>query len=132
MRNWILRWIASILALLAIVGAYSLTTPVPSARGIWVESLTAVGIAVIVLGLVNSVIRPVILFFAMPINCLTFGLFGFVLNVLLFLMVGNLGFGFHVVHPIHALIGSVAMGVLSGVINSILSDTGETKQDPYK
>jgi len=127
MRNWILNWVASTLALLAIVGAYNLISP--SHRGIYVDSATAVIIAVVVLGLVNSIIKPIILFFAMPINCLTFGLFGFVLNVLLFLMVGNLGFGFHVRSPIDALIGSVAMGILSGILNSILTDSGDKRRD---
>jgi putative membrane protein len=127
MRNWILRWVASTVALLAIIGAYNVVTP--SHRGIYVDSATAVVIAVVLLGLVNSIIKPIILFFAMPINCLTFGLFGFVLNVLLFLMVGNLGFGFHVRSPIDALIGSVAMGILSGVLNSVLADSGDHRRD---
>jgi putative membrane protein len=127
MRNWLISWVASTLALLAIVGAYNVVTP--DHRGIYVDSPTAVIIAVVVLGLVNSIIRPIILFFAMPINCLTFGLFGFVLNVLLFLMVGNLGLGFHVRTVFDALIGSVAMGILSGVINSMLSARAHRERD---
>ena len=83
MKNWIMRWVASAVALLLIVLAYwevvepgakhfnTSTTP-----GIWVDSASAIVMAVLALGLANSVIRPIILFFAMPINCLTFGLFG--------------------------------------------------------
>jgi len=44
-------------------------------------------------------------------------------------MVGNLGFGFHVSTPLDALIGSVAMGVLSGAINFFLTDKGEKRRD---
>ena len=128
MKNWILRWVASILSLLAIVGAYWVMRPSTGHPGIWVESPTAIIIAVVALGLANSVVRPIIMLFAWPINCLTFGLFSFVLNVLLFLMVGNLGLGFHVNGAIDALIGSVAMGFLSGTINFLLKDKGEKKK----
>src|SRR4051812_3856053 len=127
MKNWILRWVASILALLLIVGAYSVVKG-PHGPGIFVDTPTAIVIAVVALGLANSVIRPIIMLFAWPINCLTFGLFSFVLNVLLFLMVGNLGFGFHVSSPLDALVGSVAMGALSGMINFFLTDSGEKRK----
>ncbi len=128
MKNWLLRWIGSTLALLSIVGAYAVVKG-PKGPGIYVDSPTAIVIAVVALGLANSVIRPIIMMFAWPINCLTFGLFSFVLNILLFLMVGNLGFGFKVSSPLDALIGSVAMGVLSGTVNFFLSDKGEKRKD---
>lgn len=123
MRNWLMRWVASTLALLVIIGAYSIVHT-PNGPGISVDTPVAFGFAVVALGLANSVIRPIIMLFAWPINCLTFGLFSFALNVLLFLAVGNLNFGFHVKTPLDALIGSVAMGVLSGMINLFLTDGG--------
>lgn len=138
MKNWILRWVASVLALLFIVLGYwvwltsaSNGKPVhfgPETQGIWVETPLAILIAVFALGLANSVIRPIILFFAWPINCVTFGLFSFALNVLLFLLVGNIGLGFHVNGILHALIGSVAMGFLSGFINFLLKDKNEGRR----
>ena len=128
MKNWLMRWIANIMALLFVVYGYWAAKGSARHPGIYVDSITAIVIAVVALGLANSVVRPIILFFAWPINCLTFGLFSFVLNVLLFLMVGNLGFGFHVTTPLHALIGSLAMGVLSGAINFFLTDRGEKRK----
>ena len=128
MKNWLMRWVASILALMLIVGGYSLAKDPSGHPGIHVNSPAAVMIAVVALGLANSIIRPIILFFAWPINCLTFGLFSFLLNVLLFLIVGNLHFGFYVTSPLHALIGSVAMGILSGLINFFLKGNGENRK----
>lgn len=117
MKNWVVRWIASALALFIVASV------VP---GIKVDSLGTLLIAVVVLGLVNSCIRPLIMFFVWPINCLTFGLLGFAINVLLFWFVGsNLVKGFHVEGPYAALIGSVAMGFLSGLFNMILKDKGD-------
>ncbi len=117
MKNWVLRWIASALALFIVANV------VP---GIRVDSLPTLLIAVVVLGLVNSFIRPLIMFFAWPINCLTFGLLGFAINVFLFWFVGsNMVKGFHVEGIYAALIGSVAMGFLSGLFNMLLKDKGD-------
>jgi putative membrane protein len=117
MKNWIVRWIASGLALLVV------THVVP---GISVKDPVTLIVAVLVLGLVNSLIRPIIMFFVWPINCLTFGLLGFLINVLLFQLVGSsLVPGFHVKGFVPALIGSVAMGILSGVFNFFLKDRGD-------
>lgn len=117
MKNWIVRWIASALALAVV--AYV----VP---GIKVDSATTLLIVVVILGFVNAFIRPIIMFFVWPINCLTFGLLGFVVNVLLFWVVGSdLVKGFHVNGFAAALIGSVAMGILSGLFNFILKDKND-------
>ncbi len=132
LKNWLLRWVASGVALFIIVMAYSATKDPKHFKaletpGIWADNTTAILIAVGALGLANSIVRPIIMFFAWPINCITFGLFSWVLNVLLFLAVGNLGFGFHVNGALAALIGSVAMGFLSGMINFFLGEGGEKK-----
>jgi putative membrane protein len=119
MRNWFMRWIASALALFLITKLDI---------GIYVDknSLGTLIVAVIVLGLVNSLIRPLIMFFAWPINCLTFGLFGFLLNAVLFWIVGShLVPGFHVNGFVAALIGSLLMGLISGFFNLFLKDRGD-------
>jgi len=120
MKNWIMRWVASVLALLIIGVAYP--------QGIhldFVHHPAALLIAVVALGLANTLIRPIIMFFVWPINCLTFGLLGFLINVLLFWAVGSIIPGFEVKGPIAALVGSVSMGVLSGAINFLLKDRGD-------
>ena len=117
MKNWILRWVASALALFVV------TKVVP---GIKVHDIGALVIAVLVLGFINSCIRPIIMFFAWPINCLTFGLLGFVVNVVLFWVVGSgVVPGFKVHDLTAALIGSIAMGFLSGLFNFLLKDKGD-------
>jgi putative membrane protein len=121
MRNWLMRWIASALALCIV------THVVP---GIHIDrnSIGTLIVTVIALGLINSLIRPIIMFFAWPVNCLTFGLFGFALNVFLFWFVGQNVPGFHVDNAVAALIGSVAMGLLSGLFNYFLADRQSGKE----
>lgn len=119
MKNWIVRWIANIVALFAV------TQFVP---GIQFDGKHYLSLVLVVVGLAlaNAVIRPIIMFFAWPINCLTLGLFGFALNIVFFWIAGSgVVPGYTVVGPIAALIGSVAMGALSGFISFIFKDRGD-------
>ncbi|SRR5579871_3389357 len=125
MKNLLTRWIASALALF-IITQLKIGIEVKS-QG--VDTAGILLVVVLALGLVNALIRPIIMFFAWPVNCLTFGLFGFVLNVGLFWLVLNFVPGFHVSGPIAAVIGFVAMGVISGLINFLLKDRGDKDED---
>lgn len=117
MRNWLMRWIASALALFIIAQLHI---------GIDEKSIGTLIVAVIVLGLVNSLIRPIIMFFVWPINCLTFGLLGIIINAILFWIVGSgVVPGFHVKDFFAALIGSILMGLISGFFNFFLKDRGD-------
>jgi putative membrane protein len=110
-RNWIIRWITSGIAL-AIVGHLNV--------GVSYKSLEALAVATVFIGLANSLIKPVLSLLTMPLNCMTFGLFGFVLNALLFYVAGNAVNGFKVESLLGALIGSILMGILSGILNAVL------------
>ena len=83
----ILLWILNAVALLAV--AYLL----PS---IHVASFGAAMIAAVLLGLANTVLRPLLLLLTLPVTLLTLGLFIFVINALLFQLAGALVDGFQV------------------------------------
>lgn len=122
MKNWMIRWIANILALLIIANV------VPGISLDHSHPLLLIA-AVVALGLANAIIRPIIMFFVWPINCLTFGLMGFVVNALLFFVVGRMNLGFTVLPGfagfIASLFGSVGMAILGGLINFVLKDRGD-------
>ncbi len=90
-----------------------------------VPGIEAAAIAAIVLGIVNGVVRPVVLFLALPVSCATFGLFGLVVNVVLFWLVGQFVPGFHVQGAEAALFGSIVMGVVSAALNVLVVRPGE-------
>ena len=121
-RNLITRWIASALALFIITQiphiGVSLTHHDATA---W----TTLAIATVAIGLANALIRPVVMFFGAPINCLTFGLFGVLVNAILFWLVGSFVPGFKVEGFVPALIGSLAMGAISGLLSFLLKDRGD-------
>jgi putative membrane protein len=62
--------------------------------GVHLGSFGSAMIAALVLGLVNALIRPILVILTLPVTLLTLGLFIFVINALLFLFVGNLLQGF--------------------------------------
>ncbi|QIA26275.1 phage holin family protein [Thermaerobacter sp. PB12/4term] len=114
--NLLLRWLISAGSILLV--AWLL-------EGIDVTGPGAALVAALVLGLVNAVIRPVVLFLTMPIGCVTLGLFTFVVNALMFWLVGAVVDGFEVRGFVPALIGSLLVSVISTVASRLWADRGE-------
>jgi len=79
-------------------------------------------VAALVMGLVNIFIRPILLIFTLPLNFLTLGLFTFVINALMFLLVAKIVPGFAVTGFLAALFGSILLSVFSLYINSLELD----------
>lgn len=121
MKNLLTRWLVSALALFALT---QLEPGIKLSQHGAAAALTLLGV-VLVFGLANALIRPLIMFFVWPINCLTFGLLGFVVNVALFWLAGSVVPGFRIAGPRDALIGFVAMAVVSGLANWLLKDRGD-------
>ena len=65
--------------------------------GIYVDGFGAVVIAAIILGIVNAIIRPLLMLFTLPLNIMTFGLLTFVINGLMLKMVSTVVGGFEIV-----------------------------------
>jgi len=70
-------------------------------------------------GLLGLTIRPILSLLMLPINLLTFGLFSFVLNALLFWFVASFIEGFSVAGFVPALIGSLALAAVSYVVHRL-------------
>lgn len=90
-------------------------------RLIGYEDRESVLVFALVLGGINAYIRPVIRLLALPLTCLTFGLFSLVINAGLFGLAAWLVPGI-TVSVAGALVGAVITGVLSGIIFSILDE----------
>jgi putative membrane protein len=75
------------------------------------------------LGVVNAIIKPILVMVSMPITCLTLGLFIFVINALMLLLVSAIPFlGFVVNGFIVALAASVVISVVSWALSMVLPD----------
>ncbi len=110
-RNGPARWLLSAAALLLVAYVYS---------GVEVKTFTAALIAALVLGLLNTIVRPVLVVLTLPVTVVTLGLFLFVINALMFWAAAGLLDGFHVRDFVAALIGSLIYSVIGLVIESAL------------
>ena len=114
----IIRWFINALALMLVAYLYS---------GVQVNGIFAALIAALVLGLVNAVIRPLLVILTLPVTILTLGLFIFVINAFMFWFVTEIVKGFTVTGFTAALIGSLMFSVISLVTNWLVFDKNKSK-----
>jgi putative membrane protein len=86
--------------------------------GITVASFVTAFVVAVVLGLVNAVIRPIILLLTLPINILTLGLFTFVINALMVLLVAAIVPGFGVASFWWAMLFSIILSVANAIVRN--------------
>ncbi len=124
MRTLLVKWLVSALAIL-FVGNFL--------PGIHVPDFTIALIVALVLGIMNAVIRPILLIITLPINILTLGIFTFILNGFMlwlvdFFLVGIVIDGFW-----WAVIGAVVISLLTMIGNwLILGSDGKWGNDSDK
>jgi len=111
MVKLIVKWLLSASALLFVAYVYS---------GVEVRSFPSAMLAALVIGLLNAVVRPVLVVLTLPVTVLTLGLFLFVINALLFWAASGLLDGFGVRNFVAALVGSVLYTLAGMVIESAL------------
>ena len=107
----LLVWLVNTLALIAV--AYLM----PS---ITVASFEAALVAALVLGLVNAVVRPILVLLTLPVTVLTLGLFIFVLNGLLFWGVAEWLEGFDVGGFWSGVIGAILFSIVSWALSALV------------
>jgi putative membrane protein len=117
LKKFIQSWIINTLAVL--VAAYI----VP---GIHYKSTADLFVASLLLGILNSFIRPLLLLLALPLLIFTLGLFILVINAVLLWFVGSLNLGFEVDGFLSAFWGALIISVISLLLNS-LTGTGQAR-----
>jgi putative membrane protein len=94
-------------------------------NGIRIESLEMGIIAACILGVVNAVIRPVVLILTLPINLLTLGLFTLVVNAAMLMLVSALVPGFVIESFRSAFFGALIISLISWGVNIFISNSGK-------
>jgi putative membrane protein len=104
---------------------------IATSLSLWVASLVFSGIrfadaatlvvAALVLGLVNAVVRPLLVILTLPLTLLTLGLFLLVLNAFMLMLVSWLVSGFVVAGFLTALLASIFISIVSYLIGALLS-----------
>jgi putative membrane protein len=93
--------------------------------GIQTGSVTTLVVAALVLGLVNAIVRPVLLVLTLPLTLVTLGLFLFVLNALCLWLTSAVVPGFEVRGFWPAFWGALIVSALSWAVNGFVSDRGK-------
>ncbi len=104
----IVRWLLLAAALLLVAHLYS---------GVVVTSFSAALIAAFVLGLLNTLLRPLLVLLTLPVTLITLGLFLFVINAAMFYMAASMLSGLSVTSFTAALIGSLIYSLCGMVID---------------
>ena len=87
--------------------------------GISISGFLAALILVVVIALINAFLRPLINFLTLPINFLTLGLFGLVINALLFMLAGFVVPGVEISNFWWALLASIILSLLGTGIDAV-------------
>lgn len=116
-NSWILKTMSILLKWLVTAAAILITAyllPGVSVSGLWAALWLAV-----FLGIINIIIKPILIIFTLPINILTLGLFTFVINALLILLASSVIKGFEVSGFLAAFGFSIVLSIISYVLNSL-------------
>ena len=107
----LITWLVNALALLALPYVFP---------GVKVDTFGAALIAALALGLINTLIRPLLILLTLPVTLLTVGLFIFVINGLMFWWVGSFVDGFHVSGFWSGFFGAIIYSIISWLLSALL------------
>ncbi len=110
--QFIITWIVTALSLL--ITAYL----VP---GLTIDGASAAAVGAIILGLVNAIVKPLLILLTLPLTFLTLGLFLLVVNAMTLGLVGYFTPGFTIDGFFPALIGSIVLSLVSGFLGNVLN-----------
>jgi putative membrane protein len=112
MTGILIRWLITTLAILAV--PYLIT-------GVRVESFGSAMLTAAILGILNALVRPILIILTLPLTIVTLGLFILVINALLFELAGALVPGMYVASFWSAFFASIIVSIVSWILNSVVA-----------
>lgn len=95
--------------------------------GFHVDNFTTAILAAIVLGIVNTFIKPIIGFITLPLTIITLGLFTFVINAVVLFLVSSIVKGLTIDGWVPAILAAIVLSVVSTILNALFKDLGKLK-----
>ena len=115
-----------------IVNAAALWVAAQLVPGIVVTGLTPLLLAALVLGLINAIVRPVLLILTLPLTLMTLGLFIFILNAFCLWLTSRIVPGFVVQSFAAALLGALVVSIVSWLLTAFVSDAGRWRRMDHR
>jgi putative membrane protein len=122
MRGVLLRWV--VLTAAVLTASWLLD-------GIRVSGIFPAILAAALLGILNAVLRPILILLTLPLNILTLGLFTFVINALMLMIVSAIIPGFDVRGFWTAVVGALIIGAASWLLNRFIGSKGKVETGDY-
>jgi putative membrane protein len=107
----LLIWIINAVALFAVAYLF---------KSIHIANFLHALVAALVLGLVNALVRPVLVLLTLPATILTLGLFIFIINGFLFWLVGQMDLGFSVIGFWNGVLGAIVYSLISWALSALI------------
>jgi putative membrane protein len=123
MNGILIRWLISTVSIM--VTAYLV-------NGISISGFLSAFFAAAILGILNAFFRPILFILTLPITILSLGLFTFVINALLLMMVSGVISGFVVDGFWTALLGSLLISLVSWLLTSLINEKGRVQYIDFK
>jgi putative membrane protein len=111
--HFLIRLIVNAIALIIVAYLFQ-------GHGVVVTSFVGALVAAFVLGIVNAILRPILIILTLPIQIVTLGLFTLIINGALFYWVGQWGLGLVVNGFWPAFWGAIVLGIVSFLLSSLL------------
>lgn len=111
-----------------ILNAFALIITSKIVPGFVVSDFTVAVLAAIVLGVVNTFIKPILVLLTAPINLLTLGLFTFVINALMLYITGLVVPGFGPTGAMSAILAAIVLAVISTILSSLIQEVKKIKK----
>jgi putative membrane protein len=92
--------------------------------GIHIEGAASLFFAALVLGVLNAILRPLLLIITLPINLLTLGLFTLVINGVMLQLAAAAVRGFSIDGFWSAVLGALVLSIISFLLNLFIADSG--------
>lgn len=118
-----IRFIGKVLitAVAVLLAAYIL-------KGVYVKDAFTAVLVALTLGLLNTFVKPILIFLTIPITVFTLGLFLLVINIIIVLLVDDIVGGFTVDSWFKALLFSLIVSFVSSVIDKLISKADDRKE----
>ena len=115
MPGILIRWLITTLAIMMVPYLVS---------GVRLDSFGSALLAAAILGVLNAVVRPVLLLLTLPLTIVTLGLFILVINALMFQLAGALVSGLHVASFWSAFFASIIVSLVSWIMSFMVAGGG--------
>lgn len=111
MKTFLLKWFITTVSIFIVANIFGI---------IYIENLKALVLAALILGILNAILRPILIILTLPINIFTLGLFTLVINGFLLYLVSGLVSGFEIASFWRAFWAALLISIVNALMNFLI------------